>query len=126
MTALIIVIVLVMFSLPLYLYIRARQAASVDVRALDLDEIVEIGTRTSESALRRVRGRARVFAVPDLPGSVVWQARNGRVYVTYAVFPLRVGASARPEPLVGLFSVRDRELAMTSGRPHGLAEHIGG
>jgi hypothetical protein len=92
---LVIIVLLLVFSGPVYMYIRARQVVSIDVRALTLDEIVGIGTKKSESAFRRVRGRAKVFQSPDLPGGVGWSARNGHVWTTYVVVPLPDGAGYR-------------------------------
>jgi hypothetical protein len=131
MIIVVVIIVLVVFSGPIYMYIRARQAVTVDVRALTIDEIIEIGTKTSESALRRIRGRADVFSIPDVPGGVAWHARNGHVYATYLAVPFpdgtgyRVAASVRVQALVKMFSVRDAERA-SKAHPHGVAEYVGG
>lgn len=127
----VIIIVLVVFSGPVYMYIRAGQVVSIDVQALDLDEIVEIGTKTSESALRRLGGRSQAFPIPKMPGSVGWQAQNGRVLVSYLAMPLpggagyRVGATARPEALFRTFSIQGLEQAMLTRREGAVGYYIG-
>jgi hypothetical protein len=127
---LLIIILIVIFAVPVAMYIRARQVVSVDVHGLALDEIVDIGTKSSEAAFRRVRGRAQVTAVPDLPGAVTWSARNGRVYTTYLVVPredgsgYRIGAAALQSNIFKMFSIREMEAAHLA-MPNGAATYVG-
>jgi hypothetical protein len=130
-----IIVLLLLLSGPVYMYIRARQVISVDVRALTLDEIVDIGTKNSESAIRRMRGRANVFQSPNLPGGVGWSARNGHVWTTYVAVPLpggagyRVGAGVQVDKIYKMFSLQDMQLASDVGRAvgdqHAVAGYVG-
>jgi hypothetical protein len=128
----VVIIVLIVFSGPIYMYIRARQVVSVDVQALSLNEILEIGTKTSIPALRSVERNVQVFTDPKLPGVVGWNARNGHVICSYYAVPLtdgtgfRVAATARPQALGRTFSMRGLEQAMSSRRPNGGSEYLGG
>lgn len=128
----VIIIVLIVFSGPIYMYIRARQVVTVDVQALSLSEILEIGTKASIPALRRVEKNVQVFTDPQLPGVVGWNARNGHVIASYYAMPIedgagyRVAATARPQALFRTFSMRGLEQAMSSKRPNGAAEYLGG
>ncbi len=128
----VVIIVLIVFSGPIYMYIRARQVVTVDVQALSLNEILEISTKASIPALRTVERNVGVFTDPELPGVVGWNARNGHVIVSYYAVPLadgtgyRVAATARPQALFRTFSMRGLEQAMSSKRPNGGSEYLGG
>jgi hypothetical protein len=133
----IIIIVVILLAIPVAMYVRARQVVSIDVHSLTLDEIVETGTKTSESAIRRLRGRAQVENIPGMAGAVAWQARNSRVYTMYAAVPLesgtgyRVGAGVgKADKLYKMFSITDMEAAHRAGRrrgdDHGAAGYVGG
>jgi hypothetical protein len=132
---LVIIILLLVLSGPVYMYIRARQVVSIEVRGLTLDEIIDIGTKKSESALRRVRGRANVFQSPNLPGGVGWSAHNGHVWTTYVAVPLpdgagyRVGAGVQVDKIYRMFSLQDMQRASAVGRAvgdqHAVAGYVG-
>jgi len=132
----VIIILLLVFSGPVYMYIRARQVVSVDVHALTSGEIIDIGTKNSESAFRSIRGKAQLFQPPDLPGGVGWGARNGHVWTTYVAVPLpneagyRVGAGVQADRIYKMFSVQDMLRASDAGRrsgnQHGAASYVGG
>jgi hypothetical protein len=130
-----IVILIVLLSGPVYMYIRARKIITIELHSLPLDEIVDIGTKNSESALRRVRGRAKVFESPNLPGGVGWSAHNGHVWTTYVAMPLpdgagyRVGAGVQMNKLYEMFSLRDMQTVSDVGRAfgyqHGGSYYVG-
>jgi len=126
----VLIVVIVLLALPVTMYIRARHVVSIDVRGLTLDEITDIGTKSSESAVRRLRGRAQVSTVPDLAAAVTWNARNGRVYTTYLVVPAadgsgyRIGAAALQSNIFKMFSIREMEAAHRS-QSHGMSEYVG-
>jgi hypothetical protein len=130
-----IVILILLLSGPVYMYIRARQVVTIELHALPLDEIVDIGTKNSESAFRRIRGRAEVFDSRDLPGGVGWSAHNGRVWTTYVAMPLpdgagyRVGAGVGMAKLYQMFSLRDMQRMSDAGRAvgyqHGGSYYVG-
>jgi hypothetical protein len=132
----IIIILILVLAGPVYMYVHARQVVSIDVRALTLDEILDIGTKNSESAFRRMRGRAKIFHSPDLAGGVVWAARNGHVYTTYMAMPLsgnagyRIGAGVQVDKIYQMFSLQEMQLASNIGRAvgweHGAAYYAGG
>jgi len=132
----VIIILILVFSGPVYMYIHARQVVSIDVHALTLDDIIDIGTKNSESAFRRVRGRAKVFQSPDLAGGVGWSARNGHVWTTYVAVPLpkkagyRVGAGVQVDKIYKMFSLQDMQLVSDVGRAvgyqHGASYYVGG
>lgn len=48
--------------------VRAMTIVSVEARALPLEQVTDIGTKASESKVRRLRGRAKVYREND--GSV--------------------------------------------------------
>ncbi len=128
----IVLIVLIVFGGPIYLYIRARQVVTVDVQALGLNEILDIGTKASIPALRTVERNVQVWRDPELPGVAAWNARNGHVLTYYYALPLpdgtgyRVAATARPQALFRTFSMRDLELAINSGMKNGGSYYVGG
>jgi len=121
---------------PVYMYIRARQAISIDVHALTPDEIIDIGTKNSESAFRRMRGRAQVFQAADLPGGVGWCARNGHVWTTYVAVPLpdkagyRICAGVQLDKIYRTFSLQAMQLESSIGRAvgyqYGASSYVGG
>ena len=51
---------------------------------------MDIGTRASETALRRLRGRAKTYTLND--GGVLWNAKCNGGYVTFVVKPLADGS----------------------------------
>ena len=128
----IVLIVVILFSGPIYMYIRARQVVTVDVQALGLNEILDIGTKASIPALRTVERNVQVFKDPEIPGVAAWNARNGHVITSYYAVPLpdgtgyRVAATARPQALFRTFSMRGLELAMNSGMKNGGSYYVGG
>jgi hypothetical protein len=120
-----IIVLIVLLAGPVYMYIRARRVVTVDVHALTLDEIVDLGTKNSESAIRRVRGRAKVFQSQELPGGVGWSAHNGHVWTTYVVAPLpdgagyRIGAGVQMDKLYKMFSLTEMQITSDVFRAHG-------
>ena len=70
----IIIILLLIVILPItmlkLLGMRAEKLVAFEISGLTRDQIIDIGTKASESPLRRLRGRAKVFSLNDEAGSV--------------------------------------------------------
>jgi hypothetical protein len=97
-----IIVILIAFAIALgyhkWMGMRAMSLVYIDVAGLTVEQITDIGTKASESMMRRLRGRAQVYPEPD--GSVTWHAQSGGGVMTFSVVPLgddgryRVGAVA--------------------------------
>ncbi|HEX3961179.1 MAG TPA: hypothetical protein VHZ03_31930 [Trebonia sp.] len=89
----------------------AQRMVYIEVHGLTLEQVIDIGTKASESAFRRLRGRAKVFNFRD--GSVGWNARCAGGAITYIVTPLedgsgfRVGAAALAQKAIKMYGVAD-------------------
>lgn len=99
----------------------AMNTVSIVVNGLSMEQIVDIGTKRSESALRRLRGRAKVYQATDGSGSVYWNAKCGGGSVTFMVTPLvdgsfDVSAAATSMKLVKKYGGFD--LTSDYGRTH--------
>lgn len=77
------IVLLAGLALPLgyhrYMGVRATRHVSIDVACLSLDQIVDIGTRSSASA-------AQPYAAED--GAVEWRTQSNGGVMLYRVFPL--------------------------------------
>jgi hypothetical protein len=91
------VIIIIALALALgyhkWMGIRATTPAAIEVPVLTLEQITDIGTKASESMVRRLRGRAKVYPEPD--GSVSWHAQSGGGVMTFNVEPLSDGRGHR-------------------------------
>jgi hypothetical protein len=108
--SLIIVIFLIILVVPIamlkLLGMRAQKFIYIDVGGLSMEQIVDIGTKASETALRRLRGRAQTYTLDD--GGVLWNAKCNGGYVTFVVKPLADGSGFR----VGAHSPRPKDIKM--------------
>lgn len=69
-----------------YLGARAIRHLSIDVACLPLDQVVDIGTRSSASIARRTAGRPQPYAADD--GAVEWRAQTKAGVMHFRVLPL--------------------------------------
>jgi hypothetical protein len=90
----------------------AQRMVYIEVHGLTLEQVIDVGTKASESAFRRLRGRAKVFTFHD--GSVGWNARCAGGAITFIVTPLedgsggfRVGAAALAQKAIKMYGVAD-------------------
>jgi hypothetical protein len=72
---------------------RAMAWRSIEVSGLTAEQIADVGTKASESMLRRMRGRAKVYPLPN--GSLAWYAKNGGGVLAFVVTPLENGTGHR-------------------------------
>lgn len=113
----IIIILLLIVILPItmlkLLGMRAEKLVGFEISGLTRDQIIDIGTKASESPFRRLRGRAKVFALNDEAGSVAWNAKCNGGYMTFIVTPLPddsgflVGARSMGPRLIQMYGVAD-------------------
>jgi len=84
------IVLLAGLALPLgyhrYLGARATRRVSIEVACLSLDQVVDIGTRSSASMVTRAAGRPRPYAAED--GAVEWRAHSKGGVMLYRVLPL--------------------------------------
>jgi hypothetical protein len=64
---------------------RAMSWRYIEVSGLTPEQIADIGTKASESMLRRMRGRAQVYQLPN--GALTWYAKNGGGVLAFIVTP---------------------------------------
>jgi hypothetical protein len=69
-----------------YLGARATRHVSIEVACLSLDQIVDIGTKSSTSMVQRVVGRPQPYAADD--GAVEWRTHGKGGVMLYRVLPL--------------------------------------
>jgi hypothetical protein len=69
-----------------YLGARATRHVSIEVACLSLDQIVDIGTKSSTSMVKRAVGRPQPYAAAD--GAVEWRTRSKGGVMLYRVLPL--------------------------------------
>jgi hypothetical protein len=90
-------VIIIAVVLPLgyhkWMGIRAMTTVAIEVPGLTTDQITDIGTKASESMVRRLRGRARLYPQPD--GSVTWYAQSGGGVMTFNVEELPDGSGHR-------------------------------
>ena len=90
MTSVAILIILLPAGLVLgyhrYMGARATRHVSIEVACLSLDQIVDIGTKSSASMIQRVVGRPQPYAAED--GAVEWQTQSKGGVMLYRVLPL--------------------------------------
>jgi hypothetical protein len=107
---LILVIILIILVAPIamlkLLGMRAQKFVYIDVGDLSMEQIVNIGTKASETAWRRLRGRAPTYTLAD--GSVLWNAKCNGGHMTFLVKALPDGSGFR----VGAHSLRPRDIHM--------------
>jgi hypothetical protein len=91
------VIIIIAVALPLgyhkWMGVRAMTAVAIEVPGLTTEQITDIGTKASESMVRRLRGRAKLYPQPD--GSVTWYAQSGGGVMTFNVEALPDGSGHR-------------------------------
>jgi hypothetical protein len=85
--------IVVALGLLKWMGMRAMSWRYVEVSGLTAAEIADIGTKASESMLRRMRGRAKVYQLPD--GALAWSAKNGGGVLSFIVTPLPNGQGYR-------------------------------
>ena len=69
-----------------YLGARATRRVSIEVACLSLDQIVDIGTKSSASMVKRVVRRPQPYAAVD--GAVEWRTQSKGGVMLYRVLPL--------------------------------------
>jgi hypothetical protein len=69
-----------------YMGARATRRVSIEVACLSLDQIVDIGTKSSTSVVRRVVRRPQPYAAQD--GAVEWRTQSKGGVMLYRVLPL--------------------------------------
>jgi len=69
-----------------YLGARATRRVSIEVACLSLDQIVDIGTKSSTSMVKRVVRRPQPYAAED--GAVEWRTQSKGGVMLYRVLPL--------------------------------------
>jgi len=69
-----------------YLGTRATRHVSIEVACLSLDQIVDIGTKSSTSMVKRAAGRPQPYAAAD--GAVEWRTQSKGGVMLYRVLPL--------------------------------------
>jgi hypothetical protein len=69
-----------------YLVTRAMRHVSIEVACLSLDQVVDIGTRSSTSMVQRAVRRPRPSAAAD--GAVEWRTQSQGGVMLYRVLPL--------------------------------------
>jgi len=115
MTSVVILLILLPAGLALgyhrYLGARATRHVSIEVACLSLDQIVDIGTKSSTSMVQRVAGRPQPYAAED--GAVEWRTQSNGGVMLYRVLPL-------PDYLG--FRVESWAITVTVGRMRGTRE----
>jgi hypothetical protein len=90
MTSVALLLILVPTGLALgyhrYLGVRAMRHVSIEVACLSLDQIVDIGTKSSTSMVKRVVGRPQPYLAAD--GAVEWRTQSNGGVMLYRVLPL--------------------------------------
>ena len=69
-----------------YIGARATRHVSIEVACLSLDQIVDIGTKSSTSMVKRAIGRPQPYAAAD--GAVEWRTQSKGGVMLYRVLPL--------------------------------------
>jgi len=69
-----------------YMGARATRHVSIEVACLSLDQIVDIGTKSSISMVKRAVGRPQPYAAAD--GAVEWRTQSKGGVMLYRVLPL--------------------------------------
>jgi hypothetical protein len=69
-----------------YIGARATRHVSIEVACLSLDQIVDIGTKSSTSMVKRTVGRPQPYAAAD--GAVEWRTQSKGGVMLYRVLPL--------------------------------------
>jgi hypothetical protein len=93
MIVVLLIVIVVVLGLLKWMGMRAMSWRYIEVSGLTPEQITEIGTKASESALRRMRGRAQVYQQPD--GTLTWYAKNGGGALAFIVTPLANGQGYR-------------------------------
>ena len=94
-----------------YIGALATRHVSVDVACLSLDQVVDIGTNSSTSMVKRVVKRPQPYAAED--GAVEWRTQSTGGVMLYRVLPLpdylgyRVESWATTVPIAGMPGSRD-------------------
>ncbi len=90
-------LIIVAFALVLgyhkWMGIRAMTPVTIEVPGLTTEQVTDIGTKASESMVRRLRGRAKLY--PQSDGSVTWYAQSGGGVMTFNVEQLPDGSGHR-------------------------------
>jgi hypothetical protein len=86
-------LLLVALGLPLgyhrYMGVRAMTPVSIDVNGLTLEQIVDIGTKASTPALKRLAGRPQSYQTPE--GEVGWDVGGSGGVMTFLIRALPSG-----------------------------------
>jgi hypothetical protein len=69
-----------------YMEARATRHVSIEVACLSLDQIVDVGTSSSTSMVKRAALRPQPYAAED--GAVEWRMQSKGGVMLYRVFPL--------------------------------------
>jgi hypothetical protein len=88
-----ILLLLLAVGLPLgyhrWMGVRAMTAVSIEVSGLTVEQIVDIGTKASTPAMKRLLGRPQVYQTPE--GEVGWDVGGRGGVMSFLIQPLSSG-----------------------------------
>lgn len=78
-----------------YLGVRAMKAESIEVSGITLDQIIDIGTKASQSIVKRMLGRPQTSRTPD--GDIQWGVQSKGGLMIFRIRALPDGRGFRVE-----------------------------